>query len=31
MKSSNEHNQNKNSMVSTDKEYVWDPLVRIFH
>lgn len=31
MKSLNENGQKKSSLVSADNEYVWDPLVRIFH
>lgn len=31
MKSFNEKNQNKDSLVRTDNEDIWDPLVRIFH
>lgn len=31
MKSLNENGQNINSLVSIDKVYIWDPLVRIFH
>tara|TARA_R110001583_G_scaffold11560_3_gene52059 strand:- start:3463 stop:4068 length:606 start_codon:yes stop_codon:yes gene_type:complete len=31
MKLLNENGQKKSSLVSADNEYVWDPLVRIFH
>ena len=31
MNSLNKNDQNRSSLVSIDKVYIWDPLVRIFH